>query len=682
MSLYNRYRPQTFDEMVGNKATVSALNQMVVAEDSPHAILIHGPTGCGKTTLGRIVLRELGCQGQDFREVDSADFRGIDTIREIRKQSRFLPLEGKVRGWLLDECFHGSTSITTDKGDIPIMEVRVGERVRNLRGWGDVEEVFVNRVALDRLVRVKVGDQYLVCSGNHRFFTTAGWCLAKDLAVGDLFLRSDHDIMASLAYSGGANNEAVRMVSMSNEDYEQVLWAKLRGEVVESGSKTNLAEKCVWILWQGFSGAETLIEVLFDRLLLFGSLWSHSVGTYPLTYQRTAEGLSCYGGREEGGQTILRTHEEDERIPRDTEACGTNQTFEGNFTQVDGDSGWQWNAYERATQSLGKTTRRLGAGIRRVFGVQEKGLSHLLQTGHREPGFKARNRSRWEGSQEPQNSGKGQEKGLSAGFARVEGIESYERTSEQRFWRDFVSDHCRDRGYVEFYDLQVSNHPSYFAGGVAVHNCHKLSNDAQHALLKVLEDSPAHVYWVLCTTDPRKLLPTVRGRCSQFEVEKLSGSVLVRLLYHVAKEEGEKLPRDILGQVAESSGGHVRDALQLLEKVLSVDPDQREEAARQIVEAEAEVIELCRCLLDRGSWKKITRILGELKGHKEPESVRRAVLGYCSAVLMKGSNQPAAQIMESFLDPFYDSGFPGLVFACYSSIQVRVVDDGDDDIPF
>ena len=61
---------------------------------------MHGPSGCGKTTIGRIIANRLESKGNDFREVDSADFRGIDTIREIRKGAQFAAMEGLNRVWL------------------------------------------------------------------------------------------------------------------------------------------------------------------------------------------------------------------------------------------------------------------------------------------------------------------------------------------------------------------------------------------------------------------------------------------------------------------------------------------------------------------------------------------------------------------------------------------------------
>ena len=105
MSLYHKYRPTTLEDIRGNSEMVESLQAMLLDKETcSHSLLIHGPTGCGKTTIGRIIATELNCKGNDFREVNTADFRGIDTIREIRKQSQYKPLEGTSRVWLIDEC--------------------------------------------------------------------------------------------------------------------------------------------------------------------------------------------------------------------------------------------------------------------------------------------------------------------------------------------------------------------------------------------------------------------------------------------------------------------------------------------------------------------------------------------------------------------------------------------------
>ena len=102
MSLYQKYRPQTLDEVLGNEDLLHSLSNMLNSDEIPHAFLFTGPTGCGKTTLGRIVAKGIGAKGNDYREVDSAQFNGVATVREIRNQAQFRPQEGKARVWLLD----------------------------------------------------------------------------------------------------------------------------------------------------------------------------------------------------------------------------------------------------------------------------------------------------------------------------------------------------------------------------------------------------------------------------------------------------------------------------------------------------------------------------------------------------------------------------------------------------
>jgi DNA polymerase-3 subunit gamma/tau len=199
-----------------------------------------------------------------------------------------------------------------------------------------------------------------------------------------------------------------------------------------------------------------------------------------------------------------------------------------------------------------------------------------------------------------------------------------------------------------------------------IDECHKLTNDAQNALLKILEDTPSHVYFILCTTEPQKLIATIKGRCVQFQLLPLNETELKQLLRRVAHKEGEELEDNVLDQIVGSSKGFPRNALQILEVVLSATLENRLETAKK---AEAEVIqsiELCRALAKKAPWKEIAKILEGLKD-QEPEGIRRAVLGYCQAVLLKGSDQPLfGLIMEEFMNTTYDNGFIQITYACYS----------------
>lgn len=201
-----------------------------------------------------------------------------------------------------------------------------------------------------------------------------------------------------------------------------------------------------------------------------------------------------------------------------------------------------------------------------------------------------------------------------------------------------------------------------------VDECHKMTNDAQNALLKILEDTPPHVYFILCTTEPQKLLPTVRGRCSTFTVNLLDEREMMTLLRSVVKEENDNLSKQIYNQIISDSMGHPRNALQILDQVLRVDTPDRLIVAEKTAEEQSQSIELCRALLNGASWQVVSKILKGLKD-QEPEGIRRHVLGYCQSVLLNGSNDKAAHVIEEFWEPLYNIGYPGLIFCCYSVVN-------------
>lgn len=195
---------------------------------------------------------------------------------------------------------------------------------------------------------------------------------------------------------------------------------------------------------------------------------------------------------------------------------------------------------------------------------------------------------------------------------------------------------------------------------------HKMTNDAQNALLKILEDTPPHIYFVLCTTDPQKLLSTIKGRCSTFQVLPLSETEMRILLKRVARKEAKGIEDAVLNQIVESAKGHPRNALQILEQVLNVPQEQQLQTAKKAEAETTQAIDLCRALIKQAPWSTIAKILSGMKD-LEAESVRRVVLGYCQAILLSGKDEPiCGLILEEFLTPFYDSGFPQLVYACYS----------------
>lgn len=196
----------------------------------------------------------------------------------------------------------------------------------------------------------------------------------------------------------------------------------------------------------------------------------------------------------------------------------------------------------------------------------------------------------------------------------------------------------------------------------------KLTSDAQSALLKILEDTPSNVYFIICTTEPQKILDTIKSRSIQLQVKTLNDETLTSLLRKVVRSEGETLQKEVYEQIVQDSLGHPRNALNILEQVLSSHVESRLNVAKKSAENQSQSIELCRVLLRGAKWKEISIILKGLQD-QQPEDVRRHVLGYCQAVLLKEDNIRCGLIMEMMLPSVYYSGWPGLTYAVYSIVK-------------
>ena len=98
---------------------------------------------------------------------------------------------------------------------------------------------------------------------------------------------------------------------------------------------------------------------------------------------------------------------------------------------------------------------------------------------------------------------------------------------------------------------------------------HMLTTHSFNALLKTLEEPPEHVVFLLATTDPQKLLPTVLSRCLQFHLRDLSPDLVESHLKHVLTEEQITYEDDALWHLAKAGRGSVRDAMTLLDQAIA-----------------------------------------------------------------------------------------------------------------
>ena len=103
VSLYRKYRPDSFSAVKDQDHIVHVLQGAINKNELPHALLFSGGRGTGKTTLARIVAKEIGTSHVDVYEIDAASNRGIDDIRELREAVQTVPYESKYKVYIIDE---------------------------------------------------------------------------------------------------------------------------------------------------------------------------------------------------------------------------------------------------------------------------------------------------------------------------------------------------------------------------------------------------------------------------------------------------------------------------------------------------------------------------------------------------------------------------------------------------
>ena len=127
LALYRRYRPETFDEVIGEDHVIEPLKRAILNNRVNHAYLFSGPRGCGKTTTARILARALNCeQGPtptpcgtcqscrdlacggpgsiDVIEIDAASHGGVDDARDLRERAFFAPVHSRYKIYIIDEA--------------------------------------------------------------------------------------------------------------------------------------------------------------------------------------------------------------------------------------------------------------------------------------------------------------------------------------------------------------------------------------------------------------------------------------------------------------------------------------------------------------------------------------------------------------------------------------------------
>jgi DNA polymerase III gamma/tau subunit len=598
-------RPKTLDEVAGQKEAKEIIKAILKSpEKSPKCLIFSGGWGQGKTTLSRIVARELNhIKDENYNILESPFYYELDStvvgnIEEIRKLRDVFAVSygDSWRVVTLDECVHYETNIRVMDAQGKEFCCRIGKLVsKKPVGWKALsvnkEGVFsykpilnffnngkkdfykvdieVSRKTYNRNCR-SYYNKSVVCTNNHRFFDeNFKEVKLKDLKVGDVIST----------YEDYSNNKAIRrsIYHASREFvFSEDIISFFRGSVLgdagvdafSSGSfryrftqsvkhyeyfkliKRILGDlfSCETHFKSGYGGKDVLSvtsKVCENFKDVFGSLYCHGKKIITREYLDLLSPLSiAVWYMDDGALTHNKGKEANVILSTHAYSKEENLIIIDYFKEVY-DIQFKLGHDHRCDKFFIYACKKSERD--KFFALVSKYIIDLFQ-------YKLG-------------------KGFTCGnkFCNTESI--YYKFYEGNFKflgkgiiksiKPYVDTH------VSAYDIEVADNHNYVtAGGIVLHNCHAVSSVAQTALLKMLEETQGNTLYILATTDPQKLLPTIRSRALEVHFSPVPVNEIVDNLTHVAEKYNIEISQKVKQIIADRSGGHVRNAHMLLDKYL------------------------------------------------------------------------------------------------------------------
>ncbi len=162
-----------------------------------------------------------------------------------------------------------------------------------------------------------------------------------------------------------------------------------------------------------------------------------------------------------------------------------------------------------------------------------------------------------------------------------------------------------------------------------IDECHMLTTTAFNSLLKTLEEPPPHVVFVLATTDPQRVLPTIISRCQRFDYRRIPVEAMVGHLTYIAKTEQIDIPTASIRTISQIAQGGLRDAESLLDRLSlfegEITPDRVWDAIGSV--PEQDLLEILQSIASNDPESLLTRTTQILERGKEPITVLQNLAG-------------------------------------------------------
>ncbi|WP_369361886.1 DNA polymerase III subunit gamma/tau [Priestia megaterium] len=178
---------------------------------------------------------------------------------------------------------------------------------------------------------------------------------------------------------------------------------------------------------------------------------------------------------------------------------------------------------------------------------------------------------------------------------------------------------------------------------------HMLSIGAFNALLKTLEEPPAHVIFILATTEPHKIPLTIISRCQRFDFKRISPEDIVYRMKEVLGSEELEVSEDALYEIAKASEGGMRDALSLLDQAISYSTEKVSlEDVLSITGAvsQAFIVKIVQAIFNENIVKALDSVESLIKNGKDPARFVEDLIFYYRDVLLYQASEENAYLLE------------------------------------